>query len=245
MPLTKEEVLKELGLSVNETKSYLALLHIGATTAGKIAEYCKLHRTNVYDSLERLEEKGLVSHILQDNKRIFEATDPAHLTKLIEERQKNLEAVMPQLLLDKNMGKKTSAQIFEGSSAFKLALYNLLKYKKPIYIYGLPKHAAETVKNFIDLFHKERIEQKIPMFHIYNENAKDRIDYLNSLEYTEARYLPSKFDTPVSTITCGAEVMIIHWANPLIFIRIENKVLAETYKNYFDILYEETKKSSS
>ncbi len=248
MQPTKEEVLRELGLSVNETKVYLALLHIGATTAGKVAEYCKLHRTNVYDSLERLEEKGLASHILKNDKKVFEATDPTHLTKLIEERQKRLEAVMPQLLLDKNMGKKTSAQIYEGSSAFKLALYGLLKYKSTICIYGIPKHAADTVKNFIDLFHKTRIAQKIPMLHIYNENSKERIEYLNGLAYTKAKYLPSKFDTPVSTITCGDEVLIVHWDDPLTFIRIENKALADTYKKYFEVLYQEavsTEKSSN
>lgn len=234
---TKEEVLQELGLSINEAKVYVALLNLGATTAGKVAEKCKLHRTNVYDALERLGEKGLASYIIKDETKLFEAADPESLAKLIEERKAKLEAVMPQLLLDKQLSKKTSAHIYEGTKALKLAFYNLLKYNKPIHIYGLPKHAPEMVKSFIDLFHKTRIQKKILMQHIYNENAQERIKYLNSLDYTEAKYLPHQFDTPISTLTCGDEVLIIYWLEPLTFIRIESKQLADTYKKYFEVLY--------
>jgi predicted transcriptional regulator len=237
MNATKEDVLQELGLSVNEAKVYVALLNIGSTTAGKVAEKCKLHRTNVYDALERLEEKGLVSYILKDETKLFEAADPDSLTRLIDERKAKLESVMPQLMLDKQLAKKTSAHIYEGTKALKLAFYNLLKYNQPIHIYGLPKHAPEMVRGFIDLFHKTRIERKILMQHIYNENAQERIQYLNSLGYTEAKYLPHQFDTPISTLTCGDEVLIIYWLEPMIFIRIESRQLAETYKKYFEVLY--------
>ncbi|MEM4240336.1 MAG: helix-turn-helix domain-containing protein [Candidatus Woesearchaeota archaeon] len=237
MAVSKEDVLQDLGLSVNEAKVYVSLLNLGATTAGKIAEKCKLHRTNVYDALERLAEKGLASYILKDETKIFEASDPALLSRLIEERREKLETVMPQLMLDKQLSKKTTVQVYEGVKAFKLALYNLLKYKKPICIYGLPKHAPEMVKSFIDLFHKTRIERKIVMKHIYNENAQERIAYLNSLAYTEAKYLPHQFDTPISTVTCGCEVLIVYWLEPLTFIRIESQQLADTYKKYFEVLY--------
>ncbi|MEK7500159.1 MAG: hypothetical protein AAB649_06150 [Patescibacteria group bacterium] len=37
MPNPKEDLLRELGLSVNEAKVYLALLRIGCVSAGKIA----------------------------------------------------------------------------------------------------------------------------------------------------------------------------------------------------------------
>jgi len=237
MPQTKEEILQEMGLSPNETKVYLALLNLGATTAGKIAEKAKLHRTNVYEALDRLDGKGLVSYILHDETKVFEAVEPGVLIRLMDERKAKLEGIMPQLLLDKQLSQKTSAHVQEGVNAFKLALYNLLNYNKTICIYGLPKQAPEVVKHFIDLFHKTRIEKKVLMQHIYNENAQERINYLNSLPYTEAKYLPEKFNTPVSTLTCGDEIMIINWEHPLTFIRIESKALAETYRIYFELLY--------
>ncbi len=239
MTLSKEDVLQDLGLSVNESKVFVALLNLGATTAGKIAEKCKLHRTNVYDALERLCEKGLASFILKDETKLFEAAEPQSLTRLVEERRAKLDSIMPQLLLDKQMAKKASAHIFEGMKAWRMALFNLLNYNKQVYMYGIPKFASEVSLGFIELFHKTRIARKIPMKHIYNENAKDRIKYLNSMSLTEAKYLPQQFNSPVSTIVCGKEILIMHWDDPYTFIRIENEPLAEAYRNYFELMYKQ------
>lgn len=235
----KEEVLQEIGFSKNEAKVFLALLTTGSVSAGVVADKTKLHRTNVYDALSRLIEKGIVSYIIaKNNTKIFEAADPDKLSALLKDKERLLNNVMPQLKLEKQLSqKKTTAQVYEGVKAFQLALYNLLNYEQTIYIYGLPKHASEMVKSFIMGFHRQRIEKKIMMKHIYNENAQERIKFLNSLSYTEAKYLPEKFNTPVSTMTCGKEVLIINWQKPLTFIVIDNETLAETYKNYFDVLY--------
>lgn len=242
----KEELLQELGLSVNETKVYLALLQLGVSSAGKIADQCKLHRTNVYDSLERLEQKGLASHVLRDGANVFEASDPEVLRSLLDERRARLESVLPQFALDKQLGKKTTAHVCEGLQAHKLALFNFLKYKQPIIAYGIPKTVPDTLRNFIDLFHKQRIQKKITMRHLYNENAKERMQYLNSMKFTEAKYLPSEYNTPVSTLVCGPEVLLVHWGTePLTFIRIENQMLADAYRNYFEILYAQGKAPGS
>jgi predicted transcriptional regulator len=236
----KEEVLMELGLSINEAKVYVALVRLGANTAGKIANQCKLHRTNVYDALERLQEKGLVSFITQNDTKLFEAADPKSLPKLIEERQAKLEAIMPQLLLDKQMAKSTSAHIHEGVKAFRLMIFNILNYNKPISMFGIPKHASSTT-NFVDLFHKARTAKKIMMKHLYNENATERMEHLNKMPYTEAKYLPQQFNSPISTVICGDEVLFVHWDDPFTTIRIESKPLAEVYQNYFELLYHDAK----
>lgn len=68
-------------------------------------------------------------------------------------------------------------------------LDGFLKYNEPILVYGIPKEAPEKMKTFIPHFHNRRIPQKIVMKHIYNHNAQERIKYLNTLPYTEARYL--------------------------------------------------------
>src|SRR3989338_463264 len=81
--MTTDEVLEQVGLSKNETKVYLALLEIGAATAGEIASQAKIHRTNVYDAMERLLEKGLVTFTTDDHdSRVFDATSPENLISL-------------------------------------------------------------------------------------------------------------------------------------------------------------------
>ena len=56
-----EEILVDLGLSPNEAKAYISLLNIGMTTITNVAKDCNLHRSNVYDSIKKLIDKGLVS----------------------------------------------------------------------------------------------------------------------------------------------------------------------------------------
>jgi len=235
---TKEQVLLELGLRQNEAKVYLALAELGLTTITKITEHTKLFSANVYDALKRLNKRGLISYIIKDGKKYFEISDPTNLLKLVKEKEFAVKSIIPELILSKQLAPTTSnAQIFEGATAFQMILLSFLKYNEPILVYGIPKEAPEMMKTFIPHFHKKRIAKKIVMKHIYNHNAQDRIKYLNSLPLTEARYLPSQYDSKVSTNICGDEVVFVLWKKPVWVVQIKNKDIADAYKNYFELLW--------
>jgi hypothetical protein len=80
------------------------------------------------------------------------------------------------------------------------------------------------------------------MKHIYNEDAKERIKYLNKIPLTEARYLPKEFNSPVSTEICGDEVMFVLWKASPIIVHIKSREIASFYKKYFEILWGISKK---
>jgi sugar-specific transcriptional regulator TrmB len=52
--------LKEVGLTEYETRAYLHLLHIGATTASQISEAAEVPYSKIYEVLNSLERKGWV-----------------------------------------------------------------------------------------------------------------------------------------------------------------------------------------
>jgi len=58
-----EEMLRDLGLSLNESKIYEALLSIGESSVQQISLKSHVHRRNVYDSLNKLMDKGLASEV--------------------------------------------------------------------------------------------------------------------------------------------------------------------------------------
>ena len=60
MNVMKEEILTGLGMALNEARVYLSLTETGLATATKIADHSGIHRVNVYDSVNKLKEKGLV-----------------------------------------------------------------------------------------------------------------------------------------------------------------------------------------
>lgn len=54
------ELFQELGMSQYESASYVALLQLGEGTAREISETTDVPRTRIYDSIDRLQERGLV-----------------------------------------------------------------------------------------------------------------------------------------------------------------------------------------
>ncbi len=236
--------LEDIGLSHNEASIYLALLETGLATASEIAKKSRVHRTNVYDVLERLIEKGLVSYITRYKTKYFEASPPDNLMRYIKEKEDALKKAIPQLkLIGKIHEKKGEAHIFEGVKAFMNILYGFLEQKEEILAYGIPKEVVGDFLKFeIPHFHKVRIEKKIWMKHIYNHDALKRIEHLNKMKYTCAGFLPKIYDTEVSTIVCGDEVVLQFWIKPPMMIQIKNEKIAEAYRQYFNLLWDLSKK---
>ncbi len=232
-----EETLKDIGFSQNESRIYLALLEIGSSNVGKIANKSGVHRTNVYDALENLSRRGLVSSVLKGNIRFYEGIDPGNLVNLLKEKENKLSLILPQLRL-KHSQKTEIVRSYEGIQAVRNIFNNFLEKKATIYTYGTPREAIIQLGiPFLTQFHKKRVQKKIWMLHIYNEDAKDRVDFLNKLKFTGAKYLPKEYNTFATTRVCGDEVVITHYTRPPLTIQICNKELAETYKKYFKLLW--------
>lgn len=238
-----QEILEQIGLSKNETKTYLALLETGTCTVTMLVNKTNLHRANIYDALNKLISKGVASYIKKDNTTLYEAEHPHSLLRIIKEKENKLLDIMPNLVLNKELAHtKESASIHEGSSAFMNLLYALLEKNEPLLIYGIPKVAPEILKTKIPHFHKERTKRKIRMDHIYNYDAIERINFLNKMPYTNAKYLTDKIDSQVSTNICGDEVIITVWSKVVMSIRIKNEHIAQSYKEHFDVLWKIAKK---
>ncbi len=80
------DVLENLGLSKNEAKIYEALLREGESPVGHLAVKSGVHRRNVYDTLNRLIEKGLAFEILEKPENHYKAVDPNKFSEILEEK---------------------------------------------------------------------------------------------------------------------------------------------------------------
>ena len=144
----------ELGFTKNEAKVYVALTELGTCTATRIAEQCKLHRTNVYESLGKLIEKGLIAFFDKGGTKFYEVTNPENILNIIKLKEAKAMELIPRLKVrDKLTNKEGFATIIKGVSPFVSTLHNLLDYKEPIKVYGIPKDAVEMMKTQIPQFH--------------------------------------------------------------------------------------------
>ena len=244
----KDKVLMELGLSQNESKIYLALLEHGAANPTIIAEESGIHRVNVYDSLAKLKERGLVSEIIYAGKRQFQAAPPEALKNIIKEKEIRLSKILPELQMAGRLALNSqTVQMYEGYDFIRNLFLHFLEINEDILALDVPKYVVENMGTFFqDVIHTRRAAQKQNMYHIYNKDALDRIRFLNSLPFTQARYLDKEVSLNEMTLICGDEVSIHIFSldpskKPIVIV-IKDKMVADTFRRNFFLLWDQATK---
>jgi sugar-specific transcriptional regulator TrmB len=227
------EKLQVLGLTKTEAKIYLALVEIGKAQAGILSRKTGIHRRSVYDALERLIEKGLVSFIKENDKRFYLAEDPKRLDELAQLQKNAIDEVLPTLSVKFNELKgKQETKFYKGIEGIKTIFEDQINEGKPVYIIGASRNASDTLRYYLPHYTSKRIKSKLKLFLIYAGRSRDF-----AVPYGETRYLPESYDSPVSTNIYGDKVGIIVWSEEPVAIVIKNKAVAQTYMNYFNLLW--------
>jgi sugar-specific transcriptional regulator TrmB len=233
-----EKELLNLGFNKNEIKVYLALLKLGISSVTEISKNSNVERTLVYGVLEKLIHRGLVSSVVKSNKKYFEPADPERLNEIISERKQEIESVLPQLKsFYVNVENKQEVHHFSGKEGIKTILETLLKSGKEWNIFGTSKIASEIMAYYFPQFHRKRIENKIKFNAIYSEDSLDRAKEIQKLKLTSVKILPKEYLTPTHISVVGNKVGIILWSENPLGILIENKEIAESFNNYFKLLW--------
>ncbi len=233
-----EKELESLGLSVNEVKVYLNLLDLGPSLAGSISKKTGLHRRSVYDLLDRLIEKGLVGYILQNNRKYFEVTNPERLLELMKEKEESIGKVLPELLKRYEFIKeKKETLFFRGKLGLKSVFEDQIREGKEILIFGASVEASEILKFYFNHYNKKRVEKKIKIKLIYDEDARNKV---GKIPLSEVRFLKTK--SFVATNIYADKVALILWSDEPFAILIKERKVADSYRRYFDLLWRIAKK---
>src|SRR3990167_5476847 len=88
--------LTEIGLTPGEIKSYLALLKLGSSSTGPLSKESKVSRSKLYDILDKLEKKGLVSNIEENGVIYFQAVEPAKIKTYLKEKEDKIKEMASQ-----------------------------------------------------------------------------------------------------------------------------------------------------
>ncbi len=230
--------LTPLGLAEAESKIYLALLHIGTATVKQIAKDSGFHRTNIYDVLDKLKEKGLVTFHKEGKVTLYRAADPENLYAFLQEKMQFLDSLVPDLKKLQESGKEPAeVEIFKGSEGMKAAWRDMLKERKTLYGWGVKGQLREHLPEFAAQFLQDLKKFKIKYYGLYIQGEQPPPWY-----YTEVRYLPPQMSSPVATFIYGNKININIWEPTLIAIVITSKEVAEAYRKHFELLWGMAKK---
>ena len=234
------EELRSLGLTEREADAYLALYQFRETTATQLAKITKEHRTNIYDSLHGLIKKGLITYNLKNNVKYYSVSDPENLLELIKEKEKIAKDILPKLKLKlSTIEVKPIVQIYEGPEGFKSILSKIIREAKTTYAIGA---SVEWEKRFpirFEQYVKEREKKKIYAKLLYVKKAKPK---LSVSPVNEIRFLPIEHSQPSTIAIFGDYVAIFMWTEPMIATLTKSKSLANSFKQYFKVLWKISKK---
>lgn len=87
----KSQDLEKLGLNRNEARVYLGLLQLKKASAANLVKIVGVHRNIIYDNLEKLIEKGLVSFINEGGKKEFIAENTNAIINFFEVQKQKLD----------------------------------------------------------------------------------------------------------------------------------------------------------
>jgi sugar-specific transcriptional regulator TrmB len=230
-----QEQLKAAGLTENESKIYATLLEIGPKSASTIAHRTGLHRRVIYDSIDRLIKKGIIGYIVENNKKIFQASNPMRILEIVKEKEQALDKVMPQMMALFNQERdkvRQETNFYKGINGLKSVFEDQLSEGKEILILGASQQAYDLLGIYFHWFDKKRQEKKIKTKIIFNTRNKLKI------ALSEIRYLPEEYSSNMAINIYADKVAIILWKKDKpIAILIKDQEIANGYRKHFELMW--------
>jgi len=248
------DLLKKLGFTEYESRVYLALSELGASTAREISDYSKLPRNKTYEMLNKLEKKKKIIS-LPISPRKFKILDINQLKETVQEQKNSVNAIektLNKFIIESNKPKlkefKEVFWIIRGKQAItkKMSLQNKLTKKEMLSFNKLSTANPTNLRNM-----KTAINNgvKAKMLVPYNKEAKTNIKKWENVgveirKYDESKWGPigtrfSVFDKKIIRITFGepdvsdTENYITLWA--------ESPHFANVMRNYFLNIWNKSK----
>ncbi len=236
-------VIKNLGLTDYETTLFLCLLKNGPLSVYELATKTGLYRQACYDALNRLQEKGFVSYVLQNGRKIFTAINPAQISLLLEQQKSSFDALLPELLALKTLGgEDITVSVFKGKTVIPTALRDIIS--------TLPKNgevlctavdelfALETNKTIVEQYERDILLKKIHERVIIKKGTRGFLQKGN----TQYRYIDAQYFNANPVLIYGDTVEIIMWGSPNHLIQIKSKPIAESFRKQFEFMWLHAKK---
>lgn len=238
-----EELLRGIGLTDTEIRAYLSLLSLGSTSAGKIVTETGIHRKNLYDALNKLTEKGLVTYVVENKIRYFQAKDPENLIRFLEERknrisekEEELKRKLPALKqMSGSLTPEIESEVYRGTEGIKTILKECLNYNEILFI-GATGDVEDRLPYFWPSYNKKRQKLRSKWKLLLIHEAKNKP--ITKSKYYDYRILPGVLSGPNVIYIYGDYVANVLWLEKPVAFVVKHKDLSRNYRRYFKYLWD-------
>ncbi|MEO9364456.1 MAG: helix-turn-helix domain-containing protein [Nitrososphaera sp.] len=239
--------LVELGLTQGEARVFLSLLKLGPSRVGAVVKDSKVSYSKVYDVLERLASKGLVSHATIGNIRHFNAVEPYRLRDYLQKKEDVLKAqkaaaewLVAELVKVANRNRaRQGAEIFTGDRGLRTAYEILLKdaSKNDVLRYFYPFDDYHPIATpFYSRLHLFQKGKRMKAQRGIGTAAFSRSAHYREIAGTvDMRFVP--FPLPGTMDVFQDKLLTVSWESE-IGILVTSKEIADHFARYFDSVWQ-------
>ncbi len=225
-------ILQTLGLDDKEAAIYLAALELGSGTIQELAKKSGVTRTNVYNYISPVRQKGLLSEVVHGKKIMYIAEDPRKLVGMAEENLKKVSSALPEFMGLFNMpSDKPRVKFYDGVEGIRQAYEYYKQTEGPIYAVNDVESMMKVMpEEYMSNVAKDRGKRKVAYKMIgrddkYGQLAKEK----DKEQYRETRL--------VNKVTLGTEinifdnkVIMFSFRRPPFAVVIEGNAIADTMR---------------
>src|SRR3989344_9707584 len=238
--------LTQFGLDEVEVQIYLSLLEKGEKTPLDLSRETNINRSKIYRYLDRLKLKHLIEETDKGRGLRLKAANPDSFQLFILEKErelKNQKELLPDIVKELASLPGSARSGFEikhyhGTDGLKQMLWNHLKAKKEILVFGYENRNNIAGKAFAETIRFEQVERKITKIEI--ENATDQGNYwytsvANWGKFYKSRYIPPRIlNIKQYQVIFNDTISILNWADGnKAGVEVTNSGFAEMYKQIF------------
>jgi sugar-specific transcriptional regulator TrmB len=241
------DVLQSLGLSKIEAEMYKTLLPLGDVPMATVTKTARRHPQVVYRLIDQLAAKGLATVSTQRHRKYVKAVDPKVLEQLQTTKLEKLRSALPELNALQHAPDGVEVHIMKGNEAIQAVrqrAFSELEAGEIYYILSFSgSHFFDTMEDQLERLETLRESRKVHKKMIGFESQRTNVErnQEHQRKYVEIRYLPEELPVPTSTNIFNNTTSIQIWSPEPIVILIESADVAQSYKDYFNVLWEMAK----
>lgn len=240
---------ESVGLTEAEKKVYITLAGLGSSTVNPIVKATGMHKSSVYLCLDRLIAKGLVSHIIKNNKKVFEAEPTEKLIDFFEKRKRKLDKQQTDIqktikaLMAGKPAEKREVRVFDGFKGMTTAFEDILRTLGKGETYHVMVATAdpeirERFIRFVKKFHSIRHKKKIKVHYLIDNSLFGKLGrYYSKLPLSKVKKMPTDYFIPTGLNIYKNKVMIAVWTKKPLAIIIKSNDVADSFRNYFELIW--------
>jgi len=234
------KILEDIGLSKNEINVFITLLKIGESKAGETITQSKLQSSAVYNSINSLIERGLISYVKKSQVKYYKAANPEAILNYIDTKKKEYLSLLPELKNLQSKQNKEGVEFFKSSKGIKTLISELLIDAKKGDVYRFfsveDPEKYEHARMVFATSKQLRYEKGVKSKGLFHESLRNRT---RKNKKTQKKFL--NISMPPNMQMINNKVAIFSWEGEPTGILIKSKSIYETYIKFFDGLWDKAK----